>query len=302
MLKRKDGFTGERCIVLPKMIIEMEKQDPLVSSLYITDIGYYPVANFHYREREDPIEQNVLIYCVEGTGWYQIGQGKRQDVGANQYFILPAGIPHRYASSENHPWTIYWIHFCGNHASYYAEGAATPQSITPAMNSRINDRNHLFEDIYFTLANGYTRENLRYSSSLLHYYLASMRYLGQYRSREIHQNNKEKVAENEIVNASVHFMKENLEKKISLQQMAQYTGYSSSHFSMLFKKETGHSPLNYFNLLKIQYACQLLSSTNMKINQISFKVGIDDSFYFSRLFTKLMGMSPKDYRLYMQEK
>ena len=73
MLKRKDGFTGERCIVLPKMIIEMEKQDPLVSSLYITDIGYYPVANFHYREREDPIEQNVLIYCVEGTGWYQIG-------------------------------------------------------------------------------------------------------------------------------------------------------------------------------------------------------------------------------------
>ena len=170
------------------------------------------------------------------------------------------------------------------------------------MNSRINDRNHLFEDIYFTLANGYTRENLRYSSSLLHYYLASMRYLGQYRSREIHQKNKEKVAENEIVNASVHFMKENLEKKISLQQMAQYTGYSSSHFSMLFKKETGHSPLNYFNLLKIQYACQLLSSTNMKINQISFKVGIDDSFYFSRLFTKLMGMSPKDYRLHIQEK
>ena len=97
-------------------------------------------------------------------------------------------------------------------------------------------------------------------------------------------------------------MKENLEKKISLQQMAQYTGYSSSHFSMLFKKETGHSPLNYFNLLKIQYACQLLSSTNMKINQISFKVGIDDSFYFSRLFTKLMGMSPKDYRLHIQEK
>ena len=86
------------------------------------------------------------------------------------------------------------------------------------------------------------------------------------------------------------------------QQMAQYTGYSSSHFSMLFKKETGHSPLNYFNLLKIQYACQLLSSTNMKINQISFKVGIDDSFYFSRLFTKLMGMSPKDYRLHIQEK
>ena len=125
---------------------------------------------------------------------------------------------------------------------------------------------------------------------------------GIIKPRKSRSVNRPEGAENEIVNASVHFMKENLEKKISLQQMAQYTGYSSSHFSMLFKKETGHSPLNYFNLLKIQYACQLLSSTNMKINQISFKVGIDDSFYFSRLFTKLMGMSPKNYRLYMQEK
>ena len=39
MLKRKDGFTGERCIVLPKMIIEMEKQDPLVSSLFTLQIS-----------------------------------------------------------------------------------------------------------------------------------------------------------------------------------------------------------------------------------------------------------------------
>ena len=41
----KEGFTGERSIVLPPMTIETERQDPLVSSLYITDIGYYPHAD-----------------------------------------------------------------------------------------------------------------------------------------------------------------------------------------------------------------------------------------------------------------
>lgn len=296
MLKLKNGFTGERCIVLPKMIIEMEQEDPLVSSLYITDIGYYPAASHHYRERKNPIEQNVLIYCVEGTGWYKIGDGRQQEVAANQFFILPAGKPHIYATSENNPWTIYWIHFSGTHARIFAEGAAVPQSITPAMNSRINERNTLFEEIYLTLENGYARENLRYASSLLHYYLASMRYLSLYRTAQATEKKGEKVPGNEIVNAAIHYMKENIEKKLSLQDMADYTGYSGSHFSTIFKKEVGHSPLNYFNLLKVQYACQLLSTTDMKINQICFKVGIKDNYYFSRLFIKIMGMSPKEYR------
>ena len=44
MLKIKEGFMGARSVVLPRMVVEMELTDPLVSSLYITDIGYYPKA------------------------------------------------------------------------------------------------------------------------------------------------------------------------------------------------------------------------------------------------------------------
>ena len=65
---------------------------------------------------------------------------------------------------------------------------------------------------------------------------------------------------------------------------------------MLFKKQTGHSPLTYFNLLKMQQACLLLDTTDMKINQICYKIGIEDTYYFSRLFSKIMGMSPREYR------
>ena len=69
MPRIKDGFKGERAIVLPAFLIEELKQDPLGSELYITDIGYYPHACFHYRKRDtEEVTEFILIYCMEGEG------------------------------------------------------------------------------------------------------------------------------------------------------------------------------------------------------------------------------------------
>ncbi len=295
MLKIKEGFAGGRSIVLPPMVVDMERADTLVSSLYITDIGYYPKASHHFRNRQSAIDCNVLIYCVEGAGWYSIDGGKPQRVKANQYFILPARKAHVYAADETNPWTIYWVHFCGAQAEVYAEGAQHPQDIVPNINSRISDRNNIFEEMFATLDMGYERENLRYVSSLLHYYLASLRYLQQFRNAK-HGINREKMDDSSVVAAAIHYMRENLETPLKLYDIAGYLGYSESHFSMMFKKTTGHSPLNYFNLMKIKEACNLLDQTDMRINQICHKIGIADCYYFSRLFSKIMGLSPKEYR------
>lgn len=113
MIKRKDGFSGERALVVPHSIIEEMEKHPLMAPLHITDIGYYPKAEYHYRERREPITQYILIYNVEGRGWYQL-DGQKYEVKSNQYFILPAGKPHAYGSYENEGWTIYWIHFKGS--------------------------------------------------------------------------------------------------------------------------------------------------------------------------------------------
>lgn len=287
MIKQKDGFIGERSIVLPPMVIEMEENDPLVSNLYLTDIGYYPRATYHYRDRQQAIDQYVLIYCVDGSGWYRIGN-KEYKVRKNQFFILPAGQPHTYGADEGNEWTIYWIHFRGAHAAIFAEGMQKPQSINVALNSRIRDRINIFEELLSTLHAGQGIEDLRYASSLLHHFLASMRYLGQFRRGE---------GASDAIEAAIHYMQENIENRITLQDVLNYIGYSQSHFSSLFKKKTGESPIAYFNRLKVEYACKLLKETDLKINQICFKIGIEDSFYFSRLFSKTMGMSPSEYRL-----
>ena len=290
MIKLKDGFNGERTLTLPKVIIKMMEEDPLTSALHITDIGFYPKAAHHFRERNTPINQYVFIYCTDGAGRYRIGEHE-YNVSANQYFILPAGIPHAYASDEAQPWTIYWIHFKGTMAAHYAKDAQSPTKVSPENNSRINDRNNLFEEMFNTLKAGYSSENLRYVSSLFHYYLGSLRYIQQYRQAKRYVSD-----DANMVNIAIHYMKENIEKRITLQELADHVGYSTSHFTTLFKQQTGHTPLSYHNLLKIQQACYLLDITDMKINQISYKIGIGDQYYFSRLFSKIMGMSPYKYR------
>ena len=127
---------------------------------------------------------------------------------------------------------------------------------------------------------------------MFHFYLGTLRYVQQFRNAASDGQTEDE----NIIELSIHYMKENMEKHLSLQDIADQIGYSPSHFSMLFKKRTGHSPLTYFNLLKIQQACLLLDTTDMKINQICYKIGIEDTYYFSRLFSKMMGMSPREYR------
>ncbi|HVS95503.1 MAG TPA: helix-turn-helix transcriptional regulator, partial [Puia sp.] len=56
-------------------------------------------------------------------------------------------------------------------------------------------------------------------------------------------------------------------------------------------------PIEYFNHLKIQKACQYLLHTELRIKEIACKLGFEDPFYFSRMFHKLMGMSPNQYRV-----
>ncbi len=288
MLKIKEGFRGERSITLPPASIRMMEQHPIGSALHITDIGYYPEAAHHFRSRSESISEYILIYCVKGSGWIEVS-GNVKRVVADSYFVIPAGMSHSYGSDTSEPWTIYWIHFKGSLAGEFFPPSVEIKEIRPGMRSRIERRIEMFEEILTTLENGFSIENLLYSCSALHHFLGSLRYLGVYRALGGSE-------ENDVAEAAIRYMKENIEKPLRLSDLAAFTGYSSSHFSSLFTKRTGLAPLNYFNQLRIKKACDLLDFTDLKINQLCYKIGISDSYYFSRLFAKIMGISPSEYR------
>ena len=78
--------------------------------------------------------------------------------------------------------------------------------------------------------------------------------------------------------------------------MAAFLGYSVSYFHRKFYKATGQSPINYFIQMKVNKACIELIKTDLKITQIASKLVFKDSYYFSRIFTQTMGISPKKFR------
>ncbi len=288
-MKIKEGFTGQRSVVVPQIILDQTISDPLLQALRITAMGYYPKAENHFRVRNQPIDDYVMIYCVDGEGWFDIN-GERHSVSPNSFFILPAGLPHSYGADETLPWTIYWIHFQGYTAESYVAMHDNVIPVRPTHNSRIQDRNNLFEEIFLTLDRGLTSDSIRYASALFHHYLASLRFLKEYRG-VTHADDQDS-----IVNATIHYLEENAEKNLTLKQISEYSGYSASYLSSVFKSQTGYGPLTYFNLIKIRQACRMLADTDMKINSICHKVGISDPYYFSRLFSKVIGMSPSEYR------
>jgi YesN/AraC family two-component response regulator len=83
--------------------------------------------------------------------------------------------------------------------------------------------------------------------------------------------------------------------KITSKDIEDYTGYDYDYLNRLFVKITGYTILNYLNVLRINKAKEFIRTTKMKFNQISYLVGIEDQYYFSKLFKKISGMTPTKY-------
>lgn len=279
---------GQKAIVLPGKIVQSCEDAPLIKNLFVTDIGFYPKAKFHYRKRSAGTLQHILIYCIDGKGWVKLND-KTYEVNSGQYVVVPAETVHQYGSDDEDPWSIYWLHFKGTSADDYAAQLTKNRSKFVAAVNFSEERTRLFESMYTTLENGYSANNLGYMNMCLWYFLSSFCYDDIF----LVPTNK---AEKDAIDLSIEFMQQNIEHTLSVRELAAAAHISPSHYAALFKKKTGYPPLEYFNHIKVQKACQYLHFTNLQIKEIAYKVGICDPYYFSRFFSNIMGLSPLEYR------
>lgn len=90
---------------------------------------------------------------------------------------------------------------------------------------------------------------------------------------------------------SLHYTEE-----INNTKLAELFGYSSNYLGQIFKRETNRNISDYLNGVRVKEAKELLKKTNLLVYEIAFKVGFNDQHYFSSVFKKNVGLSPKDYR------
>ena len=91
-------------------------------------------------------------------------------------------------------------------------------------------------------------------------------------------------------------MNENINSTVDLKQIANDLNVSYSLFRKRFKEYTGISPLQYYMQLKIKHAQDLLLNTSSSIKIIASETGFENLFYFSKIFKKITGYSPSNFR------
>jgi len=279
---------GRQRIEIPKPVVKSTILDnPLLNKIYVRSLGYYPKAAGHYTARKKGLQENFIFYCVDGSGWYKL-EDKEYEVKANEFFILPQNQSHSYGSNEKDPWSIYWVHFGGELLPSFNSLYAVQTHFKPYFIKSSNDIFSSFSKIYKALELGYGIDNLMFANMCLLHFLTLFIY-----------NSKHYVATQDRINpidSAIIYMQENINDNITLNDLSSHYNYSPSRFSSLFKQKTGYAPIDYFIQMKMQKACQQLDFTDHSIKEIALSMGFDDPYYFSRRFSKVIGMSPTKYR------
>lgn len=112
------------------------------------------------------------------------------------------------------------------------------------------------------------------------------------------------ISEGEQINKSqrqklkdvLSYIRKNIDKNITLEELAQVSGMSPRYFCRVFKSITGRTPIEYVNYYRIETASQMLITTGESVTDIALNCGFNDMSYFSKMFKKLKGISPSKFR------
>lgn len=104
------------------------------------------------------------------------------------------------------------------------------------------------------------------------------------------------IMRNERMEKILTYLNKHYTESIGLDEIASYTAMNPSAFCRYFKENTGKTFKEYVLELRIGYACKLLISSMINISQISVACGFESSVHFNRIFKKVTGMTPTEYR------
>lgn len=230
-----------------------------------------------------------LHYVHSGHGIFKAGE-TTYHMSAGEGFLICPNVIVSYKPDPNTSWNYSWVAFNGVNAETYLNSANLNQS-TPVFKCSQEDRiNNCFQAIFHSTK---CEKSMNLKSLSAFYDLLST--LIEETSVNSLSNNSNNHQETYVQHA-IEFIDTNYSRKISIVEIAAYVGINRKYLCQLFSNILNVSPQNYLINFRLQKACDLLTSSNLSINEISNSIGYIDQFLFSKVFKKYKGMSPKNYR------
>ncbi len=222
----------------------------------------------------------VIEYILQGTGYVTV-DGVEHPVTADHIYILPQGWEHRYRSSAEDPWVKVFINLSGELPSKLLEGFGL-------QDQWLFDGRGL-RDVFQRIAAIVNEEESSpgEEAALVGLFTEALFRLGKRYARQSHS--AEAVRLKEFLDCNPH-------RQVGNEELAAQIFRSPDYCVKLFKREFGTTPYDYQIGLKMQVAQSLLRNSTLSVARIGAQVGYPDPGYFSGLFRRKVGVSPREYR------
>jgi AraC-like DNA-binding protein len=294
-------------LFIPVFLLKKLSKHRLTDGLYPISLGITQ-ANNNYKLQQMNSHCHSLIYCLSGSGKLAY-QGKERVIKRGDLVIINPNTPFTFTLSKTPPPSkqlshaekqlssrdnkaadniVYWINFTGTLAQDFAERLLMKMDNGVAHVGVLKNIVSDFDHLLALGARGYTATNVIHAVHILQQALSFLAL-----QLRLTMFNNSSSFDLEAVEA---LMRNSLHQELSLDTLAHYSQLSKFHFAKKFKELTDSSPIQHFINMKIQHACSQLDNSDIAIKDIASGLGYSDPYYFSRLFKKLVGISPKQYR------
>lgn len=243
----------------------------------------------HYKRN---FELNVFIYVTEGI-LYITHNGVERVVQKDQYIFLKKGETHWGYKASKGRLTYYWVHFldelqigeCVKKEEIEQSNYVFPEYGTAHRPKQIQ---MLFSQLLIM-----TRRQM-HEGCIADYALSLLMMALTRDYREVSSAHEEK--NKEQIEEILDYIRIHYDLKLTLSDVAKEFGYSSNYLSTIIKKQTGNPFTYHVNNMRVEGAKLLLKEQLLPIKEVAYSCGFEDEKYFMRIFKKIVGITPSEYR------
>lgn len=258
-------------------------------SLIVSSCGIYQVFSGPTVFTERPKGRNdwQLLYIESGEVSLVIND-KTQIVKKDSIILFPPQQPQFYYYHKSHKPVIYWVHFSGRDV----EKILNHYKITSTKNVFYIGGCFNLPTLFKQILNELQLRNEKYEEMAVY----KLREIFLHINRALNNSSIKNNDTSTIINSAKLYFNENYNQDINIQNYASSLNMSACWFIQKFKELTGVTPTQYILNIRLTTAKNLLKYSKYNISETALAVGYSNSFYFSRLFTKHIGISPSAYK------